>query len=105
MFSKNEAKRIVNDRFSAFPYSDKRHSLVDVCLDLADEWVSSQTASSSQRSSRILRKDLKSYLMDRIDLKDPTRSYFVPSFIWTLLAKIVISWIINWIINNYIIND
>ena len=101
MFNKTEAKREASDRFVLFPYGQKVHSLIDVCIDLSDEWAAGQT----ETSPRAQRKALKSYLMERIDLKDPTKSYFVPSFVWTFLAKMIISWIIKWIINNYIIND
>ena len=101
MFNKTEAKREASDRFVLFPYGQKVHSLIDVCIDLSDEWAAGQT----ETSPRAQRKALRSYLMERIDLKDPTKSCFVPSFVWTFLAKMIISWIIKWIINNYIIND
>ena len=77
---------------------EKRDSFVDECVDLADEWRSSHASFVGSKSKRELRKELKSYIMARSDLRSG-------NLLWTIIAKAVLSWVVEWIINNYIFNE
>ena len=77
---------------------EKRDLFVDECVDLADEWRSSHASFVGAKSKRELRRELKSYIMARSDLRSG-------SLIWTIVAKAVLSWVVEWIINNYIVNE
>ena len=97
-FSKSQVKNAEPIRISVLPYMEKRDLFVDECVDLADEWRSSHASFIGSKSKRELRKELKSYIMARSDLRSG-------SLIWTIIAKAVLSWVVEWIINNYIVND
>lgn len=83
-------------------FKDPAHStevniLAKECLLYGEEWLSLQKDTQT-KSRRELRKDLKTYIVSKLDLKDPNKAYFVPSFIWMWLAGQVISWIVRYII-------
>ena len=97
-FSKSQVKNAEPVRISVLPYMEKRDLFVDECVDLADEWRSSHASFVGSKSKRELRKELKSYILARSDLRSG-------SVLWTIIAKIVLSWVVEWIINNYIFNE
>lgn len=97
-FSKSQVKNAQPKRITVLPYMEKRDLFIDECVDLANEWRSSHASFVGSKSKRELRKELKSYIMARSDLKSG-------SLIWAIVAKMVLSWVIEWIINNYIVNE
>ena len=97
-FSKDQIKNAEPVRISVLPYVEKRDLFVDECVDLANEWRSSYASFVGSKSKRQVRKELKSYILARSDLKSG-------SLIWTIIAKVVLSWVVEWIINNYIVNE
>ena len=97
-FSKSQVKSAEPVRISVLPYAEKRDLFVDECVDLANEWRSSHASFVGSKSKRELRKELKSYIMARSDLKSG-------SLIWTIVAKMVLTCVVEWIINNYIIKS
>ena len=97
-FSKSQVKSAEPVRISVLPYVEKRNLFIDECVDLANEWRSSHASFVGSKSKRELRKELKSYILARSDLRSG-------SLLWTIVAKIVLSWIVEWIINNYILNE
>jgi len=97
-FSKSQVKNAEPVLISVLPYAEKRDLFVDECVDLANEWRSSHASFVGSKSKRELRKELKSYILARSDLKSG-------SLLWTIVAKMVLLWIIEWIINNYIVSD
>ena len=97
-FSKSKVKNAEPVRISVLPYMEKRDLFVDECVDLADEWRSSHASFVGSKSKRELRKELKSYIMARSDLRSG-------NLLWTIVAKAVLSWVVEWIINNYIFNE
>ena len=97
-FSKSQVKNAQPVRISVLPYMEKRDSFIDECVVLADEWRSSHASFIGSKSKRELRKELRGYIMARSDLKSG-------SLLWTIVAKMVLSWVVEWIINNYIINE
>ena len=97
-FSKSQVKNAEPVRISVLPYMEKRDLFVDECVDLADEWRSSHASFVGSKSKRELRKELKSYIMARSDLRSG-------NLLWTIVAKAVLSWVVEWIINNYIFNE
>ena len=97
-FSKSQVKNAEPVRISVLPYMEKRDLFIDECVDLADEWRSSHASFVGSKSKRELRKELKSYIMARSDLRSG-------NLLWTIVAKAVLSWVVEWIINNYIVNE
>ena len=97
-FSKDQIKNAEPVRISVLPYVEKRDLFVDECVDLANKWRSSYASFVGSKSKRQVRKELKSYILARSDLKSG-------SLIWTIIAKAVLSWVVEWIINNYIVNE
>jgi hypothetical protein len=97
-FDKSQVKDAQPVRLTVLPYMEKRDMFIDECVDLADEWRSSHASFIGSKSKRQLRKELKGYISARSDLKSG-------SLIWTIVAKIVLSWVVEWIINNYIIKS
>lgn len=97
-FSKSQVKSAEPVRISVLPYVEKRNLFIDECVDLANEWRSSHASFVGSKSKRELRKELKSYILARSDLRSG-------SLLWTIIAKMVLSWIVEWIINNYIFNE
>ena len=75
----------------------ERSNLLRECMNYAEEWYSEEQ-NYTGKSSKEQAKDLRAYIMDRIDLRDSKRSYFIPSFIWIFLASQLIQWFIKWII-------
>ena len=98
MKRKSQVKNAEPVRISVLPYMEKRDLFVDECVDLADEWRSSHASFVGSKSKRELRKELKSYILARSDLRSG-------SLLWTIVAKAVLSWVVEWIINNYIFNE
>lgn len=97
-FDKSQVKDAQPVRLTVLPYMEKRDMFIDECVDLADEWRSSHASFIGSKSKRQLRKELKGYISARSDLKSG-------SLIWTIVAKMVLTWIVEWIINNYIIKS
>ena len=95
-FDKSQVKNAKPMKISLLPYMEKRDLFIDECVDLANEWRSSHASFVESKSKRELKKELKSYILARSDLKSG-------SLLWTIVAKVVLSWVINWIIDNYII--
>lgn len=97
-FSKSQVKSAEPVRISVLPYVEKRNLFIDECVDLANEWRSGHASFVGSKSKRELRKELKSYILARSDLRSG-------SLLWSIVAKMVLSWIVEWIINNYIFNE
>lgn len=77
--------------------STEKSSLLRECMNYAEEWYNDES-NYSGKSTKEQSKDLKSYIMGRIDLNDSKRAYFIPSFIWIFIATQLIQWFIKWII-------
>jgi hypothetical protein len=52
----------------------------------------------TQRECRI---EMKRYILNKIDLSDDKKSYFVPTFVWVFVARLVINYIVKLIIEHY----
>ena len=50
---------------------------------------------------RELQKDLKIYIKKQLVFDDPNKPYYLPAFIWVMIAQAVISFIVKYIIVNY----
>ena len=78
------------------------NTLATECIKLAAEWEKSYKGPIRKFRARELRKDLKIYINDRIDLEDQKKPYYFPAFVWIFIATQVINWIVRWIINEYL---
>jgi hypothetical protein len=97
---KKDVYTAVESKFPDPTYSAEINNLTSHCLKLSDEWLSIEENITS-KSRRELRKDLKQYIMTKTNLRDSSKSYFIPSFIWVFLAGQIISWIVRYIIEKY----
>jgi len=52
----------------------------------------------TQKECRI---EMKRYILQKINIEDKRKSYFVPSFVWVFVAKMVINYIVRLIIEHY----
>lgn len=86
-------------------YEDNSVDLGRETLDVAQEWFDLEPWVDGKPehydTKRECRIELKRFILARIDLKDETRSFFVPSFVWTWVAQQVITYIVKLIIDHY----
>ena len=95
---------IVN-RYGGKSYSSAKVALAYDCVFYAEEWLNRPTGVPiNGRSKRQARKDLKKYVQSRIKVHSyiNDRFYFIPSFLWWMLARAVINWVISKIIDEYL---
>ena len=81
---------------------------VDLARDVLEEaqlffddspWVGQPSYNwDTQRECRI---EMKRYILQKINVQDEKKSYFVPTFVWVWVAKIVINYIVKLIIEHY----
>ena len=90
----------VEAKFGNPNYSTETSLLASECMKISEEWLL-QAGDFPFKNKRELRKDLKKYIMDRVDLQDTKRAYFIPSFIWIFLAGQIISYIVRLIVERY----
>ncbi len=92
-------------------YSDKRRANVKkqrelsrLTLVYAQEYLdlcANEDVSATHSTQRSARKQMAVYVKSKLDLKNPDRSYFVPSFVWQWLAGKVVAYVIKLIIEHY----
>jgi hypothetical protein len=86
-------------------YQDNSVDLGRDALVVAQGWFDEQPWKdgnlehyNTQRECRI---ELKRYILSRMSLTDHDRSWFVPSFVWIFVARMVITYIVKLIIEHY----
>jgi hypothetical protein len=87
------------------PYRDNSVALSEEVMDEAQNffndapWVGGRRENwDTQKECRL---EMKRYILNKIDLEDRDRSYFIPSFVWIWIAKMVINYVIKLIIEHY----
>jgi hypothetical protein len=77
-------------------------------LQYAQEWLDLQAKLAQGDSQRTLpstqrqaRKQMATYVKEKIDLSNRKSSFFVPSFVWKFLAGKVIAYVVKLIIEHY----
>lgn len=99
-----DRKSLYEEVESNFPdtnYSESVNLLARDCMNAAEEWLAENSKGSGSKTKRELRKDLKAYIASKVNPRDSTQAYFIPSFIWVFIAGQVISFIVRWIVNRY----
>lgn len=89
---------------SSFPdtnYSESVNLLARECMVAAEEWLDENAAKSRSKTKRELRKDLKAHIASKVNPRDSTQAFFIPSFVWVFIAGQVINFIVRWVINRY----
>ena len=89
----------VEKRFPDPAFSTEIGALTRDVIKMSTNWLDEND--DGTKSQRELRKDLKIYLREQIVFDDPNKAYFLPAFIWVMLAQAVISFIVKYIVNNY----
>jgi hypothetical protein len=90
----------VEGKFQDPQYSENINLLARECMGLSEQWLNS-VQYTGKVTKREMRKDLKAYLHEKIDLHDTKSSYNFGSFIWVFIAQLVIGFIVRWIIDKY----
>ena len=102
-FKKSDRAFLYAEIEAKFPdpnFSESVNLLSRDCMVVAEEWLD-QVKDTGRKSKMELRKDLKAYIYEKIDLKDDTKPYHYASFVWVFIAQMVISFIVRWIIEKY----
>jgi len=86
-------------------FKQQSMELGEEALGIAQQWFDDAPWESgpiewydTQRECRI---ELKRYIMDKIELNNSDKSYFVPSVVWIWLAKMVITYVVKLLIEHY----
>jgi|TARA_R100000664_G_C2672684_1_gene84035 hypothetical protein len=103
-FDKENILKNTEYRFESRGNTKEIVLLADEVIDLAEEWANNYTGYPEKKTKKELRRELKSYIKERIDLRDEDRAYFIPTFVWVFLAQQVISWLVKILIEKYMMN-
>ena len=90
----------VEGRYSDPTYANEASILTREVIKISEEWLA-QSKITPKTTRREARKDLKIYVMSKINLNDYKKSYFLPSFIRVFIATQIISYIIKMIIERH----
>ena len=89
----------VEKQFPDPAFGTEVNALTRDVIKMSIKWLEENDDGS--KSQRELKKDLKIYIKEQIKFNDPNKAYFLPAFIWVMIAQAVISFIVKYIINNY----
>ena len=78
--------------------------LADEVIDIAEEWAANYTGYPEKKTKKQLRRELKAYIKERINLRDKDKAYFLPTFVWVFIAQQVINWLVKILIEKYLMN-
>lgn len=101
---KIDRSKLYSDVESKFPdtnYSESVNLLARDCMVAAEEWLDDNAKQSAKKSKRELRKDLKAHITSKVNPRDSTQAFFIPTFVWIFIAGQVINFIVRWIIARY----
>ena len=86
-------------------YKENSVSLGREAIQVAQGWFDSEPWKNgpienfnTQQECRI---ELKKYILSNLDVADKDRHWFVPSFVWIFIARIVITYVVKLIIERY----
>ena len=89
-------------------YGSQQREVSRVALQYAQEWLDieadrMQTTESKHapQTQRQARRAMADFIKQNMDLKNRSRSYFVPAFVWQWLAGKVIAYVAKLIIEHY----
>lgn len=89
-------------------YGSQQREVSRVALQYAQEWLDieadrMQTTESKHapQTQRQARRAMADFIKQNMDLKNRSRSYFVPAFVWQWLAGKVIAYVVKLIIEHY----
>ena len=97
--NKAEVYKAVEDKFPDPAFGTEVNTLTREILKLSHKWL--EENDDSTKTKRELRKDLKFYLKEQLVFDDPQKTYYLPAFVWIMIAQAVISFLVKYIINNY----
>ena len=100
-FDKENILKNTEYRFESRGNTKEIVLLADEVIDLAEEWANNYTGYPEKKTKKELRRELKSYIRERINLRDKDKAYFIPTFVWVFLAQQVISWLVKILIEKY----
>lgn len=101
-FDKDNIVRNVGYRYETKDYRKNMEGLAAHVVELGEEWAQNFTGYPEKMTRRELRKSLRKYIRENLDIEDDTKSYFIPSFVWAFLAQQLISWLVKILIEKYL---
>ena len=101
-FDKDNIVRNVGYRFEGKQDRESYQSLAAEVVDVAEEWAQNFDGYPEKMTRRELRRSLRRYIIERVDLEDDTKPYFIPSFVWVFLAQQLIAWLVKILIEKYL---
>ena len=103
-FDKDNILKNTEYKFEAKGNTKEIVMLADEVIDIAEEWAANYTGYPEKKTKRELRRELKSYIKERINLRDKDKAYFIPTFVWVFIAQQVINWLVKILIEKYMMN-
>jgi len=103
-FDKENILKNTEYRFESKMFTSATQSLAAEVIDLAEEWAQNYTGYPEKKTKKELRRELKKYIKDNINLKDKNKAYFLPTFVWVFLAQQLISWLVKILIEKYLMH-
>ena len=100
-----DKENIVNNTGYYFEYKNKDKQirlLAEEVVDLAEDWANSYTGYPEKKTKKELRRELKAYIKERINLRDKDKAYFLPTFMWVFIAQQVVNWLVKILIEKYL---
>lgn len=89
-------------------YGSQQREVSRVALQFAQEWLDieadrmqSTESKHALQTQRQARRAMADFIKQNMDLKNRSRSYFVPAFVWQWLAGKVIAYVVKLIIEHY----
>ena len=89
-------------------YGSQQREVSRIALKYAQEWLDKQAdrmevseSKDAPQTQRQARRQMADFVKQNMDLKDRSRSYFVPVFVWQWLAGKVIAYVVKLIIEHY----
>jgi|TARA_R100000152_G_C6600103_1_gene57533 hypothetical protein len=101
-FDKDNIVRNVGYRYETKEYRKNMEELAEHVIDLGEEWAQNFTGYPEKMTRRELRKSLRKYIKENLDIQDDSKSYFIPSFVWAFLAQQLITWLVKILIEKYL---
>ena len=90
-FNANDILTSATNEFGGGVLGDESLDLVEDCIEIAHG-----------KNRHQLRRELRKYVRQRVDLSRHKDSSYIPSFIWQWLAQTIINWIVRRIIDSII---
>ena len=103
-FNANDILTSATNEFGGGVLGDESLDLVEDCIEIAHQWsLECADGHADGKNKHQLRRELRKYVRQRVDLSRHKDASYIPSFIWQWLAQTIINWIVRRIIDSIIV--